>query len=389
MSAEEAFITPAVLRWAREQAGYSIEEVANRVGVKPARVEAWETGTAKLTLGRLEMLAAIYKRPTAIFYLPAPPRETFSKPADFRDRHPGRMAPNLIYQIRHAEERREIALELMPEIGELQPVKFSFACRRMDEPEHAGERLRHFLEVAWETQKGWGRSDSSGYAALNGWKEATETAAVLVFQASKNQMGHARGFSLHADVLPVVVLSSEDVPVARCFTLLHELAHLGLHEGGICDLHDRGIERFCNEVAAAALMPKSELHAEMGALRSSKTASWTDGDIRRLAKAFSVSEQALVLRLCSVGAVSWEFYEHKRGEFEARNKQAKERKEPGFVPPHQMALAHNGTSFTRLVLEAYHQRCVTAHRASSYLGLSLEHFGKAEMEVSRRWRRAS
>ncbi len=42
-----------------------------------------------------------------------------------------------------------------------------------------------------------------------------------------------RGFSLADDLVPFVVVNPKDSAAARCFTLLHELAHLWVGEPGI------------------------------------------------------------------------------------------------------------------------------------------------------------
>jgi Zn-dependent peptidase ImmA (M78 family) len=300
------------------------------------------------------------------------------------------MTPGLIYQIRHAHERRGIARDLLSEMGEV-PNRFSFGCKREEDPVEVGARLRGLLGISVETQRQWSK-DTSGYAALNGWKDAAENSGAIVFQASKRDLNHVRGFSIHADILPVIMLTSEDVPVARAFTLMHELAHVGLREGGVCDLHDGDIELFCNQVAAAVLMPPKELLGEIAAMGNPAKDGWPDAALRKLARLFSVSEQALVLRLVALGAVSWDFYRKMRPEFDLRNRQAKSREgkeEQGFVPPHKMSMARNGVVFTRLVLEAYHRRAITSHRAATYLGISFDGLGKVEQEMAHRFMMAS
>lgn len=58
---------------------------------------------------------------------------------------------------------------------------------------------------------------------------------------------------------PVVAVNGQDAYVGRNFTLVHELVHLALHPGGICnpvgDVGVGGAEAFCNAVAAAILVP--------------------------------------------------------------------------------------------------------------------------------------
>ena len=92
-------IVPAVLRWARERAGYSVEDVARRMKKDSSDIDAWETGADAPTYIQLETLAYdIYKRPLAIFYFPEPPQEEQpqrrfrSLPAE-EYRHPGARHP--------------------------------------------------------------------------------------------------------------------------------------------------------------------------------------------------------------------------------------------------------------------------------------------------------
>jgi transcriptional regulator with XRE-family HTH domain len=62
-------VTPAVVRWARERAGYSIED-ASRVFKK---IAAWESGESAPTYAQLEQLADRFKCPVAVFFFPKPP----------------------------------------------------------------------------------------------------------------------------------------------------------------------------------------------------------------------------------------------------------------------------------------------------------------------------
>lgn len=389
MTAEHAPLTPAVLRWARERAGYTVEEVAARLKVKPARVASWEAGTAPVTIRRLDALAALYRRPTALFYLAEPPSEEEHAPTDFRAKPSERTAPGLRYQIRYAEERRSVALDLLQELAEDVP-RFPFACARTEEPGTVGDRLRAMLGVPIEAQLEW-RRDTGGYSALAGWKEAVERLGVLVFQASRKDLGEVRGLSIHADRLPVALLRSADVPVARVFTLMHELVHLGLRQGGVCDLHDANVELYCNQVAAAVLMPRAELLRRVGGV-SATPKSWPDEKLRELARVFSVSEPALVLRLVEVGAATWELYQAKRRDFELRARAAESREDreaSGFVPPHTKSLATHGRTYARLVLEAHHRGVIPAARAMRYLGVSFEAMGKIELDLGQRASRAA
>jgi transcriptional regulator with XRE-family HTH domain len=89
MIRSEADITPEVLVWARTSRGLLPEEVAKRLKVSKERLAEWETGAGRPSIPQAEKLAGLYKRPLAVFYMPAPPnqaredaRSTFTE--DFR-----------------------------------------------------------------------------------------------------------------------------------------------------------------------------------------------------------------------------------------------------------------------------------------------------------------
>ena len=65
-------INRRTLKWARESANISVEEVAYRMKKDTATVEDWETeGGESPTYIQLEKLSyEIYKRPIAIFFFP-------------------------------------------------------------------------------------------------------------------------------------------------------------------------------------------------------------------------------------------------------------------------------------------------------------------------------
>lgn len=80
---ELAPVTPSVLKWARQSVGAPLTLAAQRAGVTTERVEAWEAGEAEPTVAKLRVLAKLYQRPLAVFFLPEPPLE-FDALRDFR-----------------------------------------------------------------------------------------------------------------------------------------------------------------------------------------------------------------------------------------------------------------------------------------------------------------
>ncbi len=52
-------VTPAVLKWARKESGYSPEQAAKRAGVPPGELLAWEQAEVKPTLRQAQALARL------------------------------------------------------------------------------------------------------------------------------------------------------------------------------------------------------------------------------------------------------------------------------------------------------------------------------------------
>ncbi len=89
MSTSKSFnvsVEPAVLIWARESIGMSIDTVVKKIkGITINTIKEWEKkdGAIKPTFAQVETLSKIYKRPLSAFLLPAPPKEP-PFPKDFR-----------------------------------------------------------------------------------------------------------------------------------------------------------------------------------------------------------------------------------------------------------------------------------------------------------------
>ena len=71
-SSTKAEVEPAILTWARSNAGLSIEEAAHSLQTKPER---GEEGDERPSMAQLRRMAVAYKRLLSDFYLPVPPRD--------------------------------------------------------------------------------------------------------------------------------------------------------------------------------------------------------------------------------------------------------------------------------------------------------------------------
>src|SRR5690348_1178556 len=67
--------TPALFRWARDRAGYSLEGAAKKLGVNPGLISDWENdeGQSFPTVRQARELATLYGRSFLEWFLPSPP----------------------------------------------------------------------------------------------------------------------------------------------------------------------------------------------------------------------------------------------------------------------------------------------------------------------------
>ncbi|WP_300340248.1 XRE family transcriptional regulator [Accumulibacter sp.] len=378
-------INPALLVWARETAGYSVEAAAGKLGLKPEKLDAIERGNPLPSFAQVKKAADVYKRPLAVFFLPQAP-ETQTAVHDFR-LQPGvsqrPYAPRLNAEIRQARLRREDALELSREIEQEIPA-FQQQASIDEAPEAVAVRVRQFLGIALDRQFAFRRTDD----ALKAWKAAVEAQSVLVFETSRIPQEEMRGVSLPGDVLPIVILNGGDVHAGRIFTLLHELTHLFLRQGGVCDMvpiedgsPDARVEAFCNAVAGNVLVP---VEALLSALPRQGVQAWTMEEFDDLARHFSVSRYVILRRLLTVGGTTQAHYHNISAKLDEEQQQARDKsrgESVGGPPPSVMAVRNLGRPFVRLVLDAYAQDRIALATASDYLGVKIRHLSRIESLV--------
>jgi Zn-dependent peptidase ImmA (M78 family)/DNA-binding XRE family transcriptional regulator len=387
----KARINADMLVWARESADYSREDAAKKLRLNPDVLAAWERGEDAPSIPRLRRLSELYKRPLAAFYLAQRPTD-FQVVRDFRMRQ-GAVAqqgdPRLTLEIRRAQQRREVATELMEDIGE-EASTFTMQADLTDNPETVGARLREYLGVMLDEQATW-RDPRS---ALNAWRKRAESRGVLVFQFTSVPTDVSSGFSIAEPVLPVIAYNRRDAVNGRTFTLLHEAAHLALRVSGICDHHEPSqqerVEVFCNAVAAAALVPADALLAHrMVAGQARGNLDWTDEQIEELAQHFSCSREAIVRRLLTLGRTYKQFYELKRKQYadaraadELQKRKQPKKKMKRNVPSE--TVANLGAPLITWAFSSYHQRRLTLNELSDVLGVRTQHLDSIERRIAGR-----
>ncbi len=305
--------TPNLLRWARERAGYSIDELTRRF----PKIEAWERGEVQPTFRQLEAFGKATHTPIGFLFLPEPPVESVPIP-DFRtiaNVHVDHPSPDLLDTLYLCQQRQDWYRDFAQSTHE--PVlEFVGSARLGDNIVETAARMRHALGLDLEE-----RGQLATWTdALRRFIEQADAIGVLVMVSgvvgSNNHRGldsqEFRGFALSDPLAPLVFVNGADTKAAQMFTLAHELAHIWLGQSGVSDAEaratpDQEIERWCNRVAAELLVPRDTLHNELDPHAE------LDVELGRLARRFKVSTLVILRRLHDAGRLSrdelWTIYD--------------------------------------------------------------------------------
>lgn len=370
---------PDVFLWARERLGLSVEAAARKVQVGADRITDWEAGKRKPTVRQARKLAKTYGRPFLEFFANERPNvpEVQLVP-DFRlHRVPPSPSDTLaLKQVqRWAEEMRLNALDLYDLIQE-EPPNFpdDLFCSVIDDVEQKAELARQIMEFSLSGQLSMLSSEERLLPSI--LRKHFERMGILVLRQNEMTKNRARGICLYAEPLPVIVFGKEQ-PTAQAFTLLHELGHVMLKASGISGAPRFGggnptpmkrIEGWCNRFAAAFLVPSSAL-ADQFAMPKQPLPSIDDHMLRKLARYFSISRHAMLIRLVHLGYVDSSYYwKNKREVFI----QEEEDYEGGGRSQYYGTRFLNsvGSLYTGLVLEAWESGRITNHNAAEFMGIT-------------------
>jgi len=384
--AERAFITPAVLKWARTTAKMTLEEASLKVSVKAERIEQWEEGLSYPTIKQAQKLAKSYRRPFAVFFLPDIPSD-FQPLTDFRKSGSIALSTSSVFIIREIQKKQAWISEQNKEDG-YRPKDFVGRFNHKAQPQLVAKDILKVLEI-----------DPLNYSIDNPireWIDKAESNGIFVSRTSfihshlkldKNQI---QGFAIADPHAPFIFINSDDWNAPQLFTLVHELAHIWIASSGISnaiepELGDRTkynpVELFCNEVAANVLLPEDHL-------KSLSRSDYSESQqIFKLAKQFGVSSFALLVRLKNLELLDRTDYSELKKqsdlEFEAFLKREAEKKKlqkqkKGGPNYYLLQLNRNSRLFTQIVLDSFKGGKIEPNFASNLLNVKTNKFNKLE-----------
>lgn len=361
MTRIEVNINPDILKWAREEAGFDLSEIAEKIDVSIDRYKIWEKKGKNIPLGKLKTIAGQYKRQLAVFFLPDVP-EKIRKPKDYRNLAPSKrkLSKEVLTVMRDVTYFRQTALEVQGE----NYWKARYACLKdveniKQDNNALAKWLREKLNITIVDQLKW-KSDSEAYRH---WRQEVESQlGILIFQFSM-PLNEVQGFCF-TDSLPyAIVVNSKHNYNSRIFTIFHELAHIVRHHSGICivdNVNERQLEEFsCNSFAGKFLIPENNL-----------TTTESLSEIQTYANKLKVSREVYLRRLKEENEISSIKFFALLDKIKASYKPTIS-KGAFAVKPEVLSRASRGETFFNLVLDALNQNRLSYTQASTMLDLKI------------------
>ncbi|MDH5695238.1 MAG: XRE family transcriptional regulator [Dehalococcoidia bacterium] len=364
----EIQINPKLLKWAREERGYSKPEIANKIHVAQEKYSAWEDTGTGLGLDDLITLSKICKRQIAFFFLPSVPPKT-KKPTDFRNLEPkqARLTEKTLLAIRRTVRYQEFLLQLHGDGYYEEKYTWISEYKKLlqELPENIDDItdwVRGLLNYPTHEQL---TDRISPEASYQRWRNSVEqNLGVYVFQFAMAQF-EVQGFS-YSDSFPYcIVINNAYAPTSRTFTLFHELSHIMKSQSGLCKPHDtffkRGdsVEYDCNNFAGSLLVPSNEV-----------IPAHDKDTIFEYAQRFKISSEVYLRRLFTLGYVSeTEFFD-----LLDQIRKSVLPTIPHYIgSPVKKAINSRGTALFDSTVDAMNKREISYSLASDILGLKINY----------------
>jgi len=369
-----------VLIWARESLALTRNNASEKTGISSKRLMQLERGEKQPSLEELREFSKAYKRTIATLLLSNLPKEK-PLPPDRRtvdSKEVDSFHEKTIMAVRKARALAHSFIELRQELGIGSP-KFNFIASIKDQPKSIAVKIRQLLNLDGN------KEITNINQALDAYIGKVESLGIAVFQMSLTQ-DKLRGFSITDEPIPIIgIKRSGEQPTGKIFTLFHELGHILLNEGGLCDLSEKTnieIEKWCNAFAAEILIPTSELLKMEVVIKqmNSHEKIWSKKDLVTLGNHFHVGPLAILRSLLENRLTTSNFYEEKH---KAWNKpQFGRTKHPEGRNIAKETIKEKGKTYISMAFSAFDKNRIDLKDLSDFLGIKLSYIQKTRQLLS-------
>ena len=358
-------VSPSVVQWARERAGYSIDDAVRHF----KKIAAWEAGESLPTYVQVEQMAERFKIPVAVFFFPKPPAVPPIEQS-FRTLTAEDFAaiPRTVRMFLRRGQAMQLNLAELNDGNN--PAGRVISRDLKPSPNTSLDKIaaevREYLGVSIEEQASWKSVDD----ALEKWREVFAVkAGVYVFKDAFRAPNYF-GFCLYDDEFPVIYINNSSAKARQIFTLFHELGHLLFHTSGIDVLDDPFIDRLgdaehkieviCNGLAARVLVPDAVLDKMLKGAKISRQLA------TQLAGYFGVSREVIYRKFLDRSLIDAGEYGAAAKEWAAQMKGKDDESSGNYYNSQR---AYLGQRYIDLAFTRYYQHRFDRSQLADYLNL--------------------
>lgn len=373
----KALINGKMITWGRNRSDVTPDALAKKLDDIPTeRLLQWEQGEDKPTLAQAQKIANTLHIPLGYLYLDTPPQELTDTPdlRTVRNESRADYSPAFIETYQSVLLRQQWFREFRLQEGypELPFV-------RLFNPQSRVKDVVQSMTTLLEVESLRKQADSKAKFA-NLLVEKAEGLGILVFRNGvvgrdnhrSLSVEEFRGFAIYDTYAPAIFVNTKDAKSAQVFSLLHELAHIWIGEGGISNYDlsattgkTQTIETLCNRIAAEVLVPTAMIQAQWD-----KATPATD-NVQKISSHCKVSRLVVIIRAQDQQLVNeGEFRQLYAAEIKQDKQQRDKLKQSDGGPPSNLILSlQNGKLFSRVLLSQLYEGKVLFRDAARLLGI--------------------
>ncbi|PHM61229.1 XRE family transcriptional regulator [Xenorhabdus ishibashii] len=319
---------PEMLKWAREQAGLSVQEAAKKLSLGSSRMSGedilglYESGEKAPTKNQLNEIAKTYRRSFITFFLETPPIVA-NKGEDFRTL-PNSPSPlengNIDALIREVYVKQNIVKEALIDSDSASTLPFVGSLANLPPLHQAKSKFLKFSKFDISQY----RKQKNSHEAFNYLRQQIENMGIFVLLIGNLGSHHSnisveyfRGFALSDNIAPFIIINDNDSKYAWSFTLLHELAHIFIGDTGVSNAYaENKVEKYCNDIASQILLCESELEVidSLSCLSIEEMLI----NISKLSADFNISSSMISYRLFSQNIINKEDWSYISNHFKEK-----------------------------------------------------------------------
>lgn len=373
----KALINGKMITWGRNRSDVTPGALAKKLDdLAVERLLQWENGEDKPTLVQAQVIANALHIPLGYLFLNTPPQELDDAPdlRTVRNESRTEYSPAFIETYQSVLLRQQWFREFRLQDGypELPFV------RLFNEHSCVEDVVQSMTDLlALDALRKQARTKEQFINLLVG---KAESLGILVFRngvVGRNNrrslsVEEFRGFAIYDTYAPAIFVNTKDAKSAQVFSLLHELAHIWIGEGGISNYDlsattgkTQTIETLCNRIAAEVLVPTAIIQAQWD-----KATPATD-NVQKISSHCKVSRLVIIIRAQDQQLVNEsEFRQLYAAEIKQDKQQRDKLKQSDGGPPSNLMLSlQNGKLFSRVLLSQLYEGKVLFRDAARLLGI--------------------